>query len=68
MGVGINTEQDTLQEHMRDELLRLIEDSKLKSRPSEAAEEPAVEVAPLGTDEVQDLMEINRYTSITFEH
>ena len=40
--------------------MKLIEDSAVKSK--------AIEVTPLGTDEVVDLIGFNRLSSITFEH
>lgn len=51
VGVGVNTEEDLQQEQMQEELFKLINDSKMKSMPSEILE-PAVEVSPLPTENI----------------
>jgi hypothetical protein len=59
IGVGHNAEQERLEEQMQDELIKLIEESKVKSKSSVINTLPEVEIVPMQTDEVNDLMAIN---------
>lgn len=60
--IGINTNdfQEGGSAILREELIKLIEDSGIKSK--------AIQIMPIATDEVNDLMGLNRLSSITFEH
>lgn len=55
IGVGINFEEE-MQEKMREELLKLIQDSKIKMKSKEAESIPEIEVTPIDTEEIRNLM------------
>lgn len=55
IGVGNNYEEE-MQEKMREELQKLIQDSKIKMKSKEAESIPEMEVAPIDTEEMRNLM------------
>lgn len=49
IGVGVNFEEE-VQEKMREELMRLIQDSKIKMKSKEAEQISVIELAPIDTE------------------